>query len=102
MSRNDESVLRAIFYGNYIPYENVAPKDNIEYAAINGKICDEMKYLKGILSEDIYNRLEGLEALHSEAHGISLETAFMTGFRLGVMLMTEVYQSKERRSDLHG
>lgn len=94
-------ILRDLFYGRYIPYEHIAPKNNPTYIAINDKISEEKSRFKNMLSEDNCIRLEKLEVLYTESSGIEVEKAYMEGFRLGVMILAEIYTGNKHLPDIN-
>jgi hypothetical protein len=54
-----------------------------------------MELWKNRLSVDNYKELESLLELCRRAGGLETEAAFVQGFKLGALMMTEVWDEKE-------
>ena len=62
-----------------------------EKTAVNNKIQAEKQYFSTLLSPDDLTRLENLESLYCESHGISDMDTYIHAFKLGVTLMSAVF-----------
>jgi len=89
-----KSILKELFDGNVYPSELIVPKSS-QYHETNQKISDEQDYFKGKLSEDDRKRLEELGNLYCQSTDIDSFESFSYGFKLGVMLMVEVFTGKD-------
>lgn len=90
-----ESVLKQLFYGKLFPYEHIAPS-NPEFSAIHRQITGESAAWKEKLSAEDGKKLEHILELESLSGAMEVETAFLAGFRLGSMLMAEVFTGTGR------
>ncbi len=87
------SILKELFYGNIHPGEHILPTDS-NYQTTAKKILDEMAYWEKKLNKEDLDKLEDLYALCSNASAMTEEQSFIYGFRLGVLLMIEVFHNK--------
>jgi hypothetical protein len=87
------SVLKNLFYGDNIPSEHIIPA-NAEYQSNNKKILEEMDRWQHNLSKEEFKKLESLYDLWSASSAMVEERSFMYGFRLGCLLIIEVYGSE--------
>lgn len=88
-----KSVLSELFRGKIYPDEQIVPNDP-EYRNVNNKISDEMDCFEERLSREDFDKLEELYGLYSESSFIMEEHSFAYGFKLGTLLMTEVFMGK--------
>jgi len=89
-----KSILQGLYAGEVYPDELIMPKDP-EYWPMNKKIGEQRAYFKQKLSEEDYRKLEEFDSLHSQASSMDSEASFIYGFRLGAMLMIEIFAGKE-------
>ena len=85
-----KSILQALYDGEIFPDELIVPKDP-EYRPIHRKISAEKEYLKQKLTEEDYKRLEKIDNLLCQATSMSAYEAFSYGFKLGAILMIEIF-----------
>ncbi|MNI97505.1 hypothetical protein D3C73_1561670 [compost metagenome] len=62
-----------------------------EYRLLNRKISDLMEELKQRFSEDDFKVLEEILDLNGESNSMLTSEAFVQGFRMGVLVMIEVF-----------
>jgi len=89
-----KTILEALYNGCIYPAEQIVPTSQ-EYRWVNRKISGAMELWKNRLSVDNYEELEALVEWCRRAGGMEAETAFVHGFKLGAMIMTEVLGEKE-------
>ncbi|WP_055106711.1 DUF6809 family protein [Paenibacillus ihumii] len=87
------SILEALYCGDIRPEETIVPIDP-EYRALNRKISEAMKILEKKLSATEFSQLEELLDLRSKSGSIHSTAAFIHGFQLGALMMTELYTAR--------
>lgn len=90
-----KSILQGLYDGEIFPDELIVPKGN-PYRSVNNTIGTEKEYIKSKLSEEAYKRFEELDDLYRQSSSIEAEASFIYGFRLGAMLMIEVFAGEEK------
>jgi len=90
-----QSIIDALFNGKVMPYEQIGVTGDDEYEAINRNIREEKEYFKSKLTEQDRQRLEAFESLFSQSSSIQNVETFRYGFRLGVMIMVEIFTGKD-------
>lgn len=88
-----KTILQALYDGEIYPDEIIVSKDP-EYHHVNQKIGDEKAYLKQKLLGEDYQHLEGLDNLYNQSNSMDSKASFLYGFRLGAMLIIEVFMGK--------
>jgi hypothetical protein len=88
-----KSLLSALFNGNLYPNERFIHTP--EYKQINKSILQEMKFWETTLSGDDFKKLENLQGLFCKSGSIENEQHFSIGFKLGVLIMVEVFCKQE-------
>jgi hypothetical protein len=89
-----KSILQAIYNGTINPSELILSEDP-EYRSANQKIGEIKTYLKEKLSEEDCKRLSELDDLFNQVISMDSETSFCYGFKLGTLLMIEVFSKEE-------
>jgi len=89
-----KSTLKSLFNDGIYPFEEIVPKDP-EYRAVNRKISEEKQYFIQKMSSEDAQQFEKLENLYSESTSIYACECFTYGFRLGALLMGEVFTGEE-------
>ena len=89
-----KSILQGLYAGEVYPDELIMPKDP-EYQPVNMKISEQKAYFKQKLSEEDYRKLEEFDNLCGRSSSMDSEASFIYGFRLGAMLMIELFTGKE-------
>lgn len=84
------SFLESLYYGQLNPVEKVASNDP-QYGQFSRQISESMDSWKKRLSEDEFRELEDLLDLYRQVHGMEMAASFTDGFRLGAMMIIEVY-----------
>lgn len=90
-----KNILTEFYYGNLHPEEVIRPKDP-EYRNINQKISDAMEYFKKNLSENDLELLEEMIDLSGQSKAIQATDTFVQGFRMGVLMMVEVFYEEQK------
>ncbi|WP_018751155.1 DUF6809 family protein [Paenibacillus sanguinis] len=85
-----KSILERIYYGNLNPEERVVPTDP-EYRLLNRKVSDLMEEVKQRFSEDDFATLEKILDMNGESSSMVTSEAFVQGFRMGALVMVEVF-----------
>ena len=70
---------------------HITPEEN----DIHKKIQTERRYFSEVLSESDKQRLNELEALHGQLHSFEDMYTFKCAFRMGVMMMCDVFMGEE-------
>jgi hypothetical protein len=86
-------ILNDLYHGRYNAWEH-RPSRTDETRAINQKIEDEKRYFSQKMSLDDFQRLQALENLYTEANNFEQVNAFTYGFKLGTMLMCDVFMDE--------
>lgn len=94
-----KSIIDALFEGKIVPFELIGVTGNEEHEAVNRNISEEKEYFKSKLTKEDCLRLEALENLYSQSSSIQDVETFRYGFRLGVLLMAEVFTGKDVFTD---
>lgn len=90
------TILDELFDGNIQPFENIKVEDT-GYKQTSKKIDDEKEsWLYKLLSNDDTERYEKLESMYQQTSVMEEREAFKQGFRLGVLLVTEAFYTKDR------
>ena len=90
MSKN-RTILQQLFQGGLFPAETMR---NPEWKKIISAISTEREYLSGQLYESNRARLQKIEDLYQEYNNIYGEECFACGFRLGALLLIEVFNTQ--------
>ena len=85
-----QSTLEELFYGNISPNEVRFVKDSLY-----GKCFDKVSILSGMicsqLDEEYINKMNELETLYTRILSETEREYFISGFKLGAKIVTEVY-----------
>ena len=88
-----QSTLEELFYGNISPNEVRFVKDSLY-----GKCFDKVSILSGMicsqLDEEYINKMNELETLYTRILSETEREYFISGFKLGAKIMTEVYNGR--------
>lgn len=87
------SILEQLYFGDIRPDEVIVPK-NPEYRALNKKISISKEYFKNILSENDFKLFEETFDLSGESCSMHSTEAFIYGFKMGALMMSEVLGGK--------
>lgn len=90
-----KSILEELYRGNLNPQERMVPTVP-EYRLLNRKISDLMEELKQKFSEDDFKAFEEILDLNGESNSMLTSTAFAQGFKMGALVMMEVFCSEEK------
>ena len=85
-----KTILKELYNGCIYPAEQIVPTSQ-EYRWVNRKISGAMELWKSRLSVDNYADLETLLEWCRRAGGMETEAAFVYGFKLGAMMVMEVW-----------
>ncbi|MFL0557351.1 DUF6809 family protein, partial [Paenibacillus barengoltzii] len=88
--RGMKSIVEEIFYGNLRPEERIVPRDP-DYRPLNKKNFDLMQEAKESFSEKDFATLEQILDLNGESNSMVIREAFVQGFRMGTLVMIEVF-----------
>ena len=89
-----KSIMQAIYNGTINPSEFILSEDP-EYRSANQKIGEIKTYLKDRLSEEDSKRFTELDDLFNQVISMDSESSFCYGFKLGTLLIIEVFTEKE-------
>lgn len=90
-----KSIIDALFDGKILPYEQIGVSGDEEYDALNQNISEKREYFKSRLTEEDCKRLEALDLLYEQSASVQDVETFRYGFRLGVLIMAEVFTGKD-------
>lgn len=85
-----KSILEELYRGNLNPEERMVPNDP-EYRPLSRKISEFMVEAKHRFSEDDFKVLEEILDLNGESSSMVTSEAFVQGFRMGALVMVEVF-----------
>lgn len=85
------SILQRLYDGKVYPCEEIIPQDHSEYRALSGKVGDDYEYLMKELSPEQVRRFEEMDKGRTKLSNMQAYANFEYGFRLGAMLMSEVF-----------
>ena len=88
-----KSLLTELFNGNIYPNERFVHTS--KYKQVNNSISREMDFWEKTLSGDNYKKLEDLQGLLCQSSSMENEQYFSLGFKLGTLIMVEVFSAKE-------
>lgn len=88
-----KSLLEAFFHGNI--YSNEKFTQTSEYRQLNNSISKIIEFLEHTLSGDNFKKLEDLQGLLCQSSSIENEQYFSLGFKLGTLIMVEVFSAEE-------
>lgn len=88
-----KTILEELFNGKIFPDELIVSK-NPKYYPLNEEIAGTLEAWKSRLSEDNYQELQRLVDLQIQSDSLHAEASFMYGFKLGAMIMIEVFNGK--------
>ncbi|OKP85842.1 hypothetical protein A3842_07190 [Paenibacillus sp. P3E] len=84
-------ILEDFYYGRLRPNELVKPSDP-EFQKINQKITESLQMLKEQFSEEDFEQVEKLIDLQSDSNSLQSALSFIQGYRMGALMMIEVYK----------
>ncbi|NWL88667.1 hypothetical protein DMN77_13930 [Paenibacillus sp. 79R4] len=88
-----KSVIEELYYGNLHPEERIVPTDP-EYRPLNRKISKLIEEARERLSENDFALLEQILDLTNDSNSMVTSTSFVEGFRMGALVMVEVFGSR--------
>lgn len=89
-----KSILEEIYYGRLNPEERSVPTDPA-YRPLNRKISEHMEEIKQKFSESDFEIIEKILDLNDESNSMLTSAAFVEGFRMGVLVMVEVFGGED-------
>jgi hypothetical protein len=91
-------ILQALYVG-HVPGWECHASMTPEGKAVNQKIHDEKKYFSGVLSKEDCKRLHELDDMYRRSNSFENMNSFIYAFRLGVMLMCDVFMGEVQKKD---
>ncbi|WP_410771965.1 DUF6809 family protein [Fontibacillus sp. BL9] len=85
-----KNIIEELYYGNLRPEERIVPTDP-EYREINRKNSELLEEVKRKFSESDFEILEQILDLNGESNSMVTSEAFVQGFRMGALVMVEVF-----------
>lgn len=89
-----DSIIKALFRGEIMPEERIVP-DEPAYWPAEHAIWDEKKYFEERLTQEDKARFKKLDDLYCQSTTLYGAQSFQYGFKLGIMLMVDVFTGKE-------
>jgi hypothetical protein len=89
-----KSILSDLYEGKLHPDETIMPTDP-EYRQNNRAISKSLEVCKIKFSESDFKLLEEVLNLYGTSHAMLNSATFIEGFRVGVLMMIEVFIKKE-------
>ena len=83
-------ILEKLYNGQIYPFEEIVPQDK-EYRTTNRKISEIREYFYENLSPEDREKFEEMNKLSRESAHMEFYANFAYGFRLGVLLMCDVF-----------
>ena len=90
-----KSVLEALAYGEISPLASTAKWDS-NYCRVIESIVEYEDKLSYMLDGEARELLKKFSAAYSEANGTANVDSFICGYRLGALMMIEVFAGKEK------
>ncbi|MNP06568.1 hypothetical protein D3C76_985570 [compost metagenome] len=87
-------IIEEFYYGSLNLEERMVPTDP-EYRPLNRRISELMEEAKSKFSEHDFGLLERILDLNGESSSMVTSEAFVQGFRLGALVMVEVFCGKD-------
>lgn len=84
-----KSIIAELYNGELFPNEHIYPEIP-QYHAVIEQISNEMDFWEQKLSRTDYERLEKLVDLKCDESEMTCLESYTCGFKLGMLLMTEV------------
>ena len=84
------SILEELYNGRVYPFEDIVPQDKT-YRTANRKVCEIREYFSVSLSPEDKEKFEEMNQLLHESTCIEAYENFTYGFRLGVLMMCDVF-----------
>lgn len=91
-----KSFMHDFYFGHFIPWERGRSQDP-DYTPINRKISDIKVYFRDKLSPEDNEKIEEMGNLRAQSSTIEDVDAFSYGMCMGMLLMMEVFDFKEKR-----
>lgn len=89
------SILEELYRGNIYPDEAILPK-GMEYKRLSEIISQRMSAWKEKLSQEDFKELEELLDFRNDLNALQSRESFVHGFKLGSLIMVEVYTDIEQ------
>lgn len=89
------SILEHLYDGKVYPCEEILPQNYAEYRAISGQVGNDYEYLLKELSPEQLKRFEEMDKGRTKLSTIQAYANFEYGFKLGAMLMNEVFSNHQ-------
>ena len=89
-----ESILHDLYFGRISPWEREQVHTE-KYRVITKKWNDIVAHFKNLLSSEEFARFEEMQSLWAEAEMIDDAALFEYGFRLGALMMIDIFGFKE-------
>ncbi|MEJ9220360.1 hypothetical protein P4H46_19520 [Paenibacillus glucanolyticus] len=86
------SFLESLYYGQLNPVEKAVSNDP-QYRNLSRQISESMNAWKKRLTDDEFQELEDMLDLYRQVQGLEMAASFADGFRLGAMMIVEVYSN---------
>lgn len=85
-----KSILADLYGGKLHPDEKIVPNEP-EYNQLNREISDKLELCKERMSESDFMLLDDILNLYGQSHATHARASFIYGFRMGALLITEVF-----------
>ncbi|MNW50401.1 hypothetical protein D3C74_278540 [compost metagenome] len=85
-----KKIIEEIYYGNLNPEEHIVPT-NPDYRPLNRKISELKNEAKKRLTKSDFEIVEQIFDLIGESNSMHTSTTFVQGFRLGALVMIDVF-----------
>lgn len=85
-----KNIIEELYYGNLHPEERIVPTDP-EYRPLNRKVSKLIEEAKERLLENDFATLEQILDLTSDSSSMVTSASFVEGFRMGALVMVEVF-----------
>ena len=87
-----KKILKPLFDGEYVPMEHIRPQDKL-YSTKSRLETKVEASLREKLPEQFKEDFEKVILAKEELAMLEVDAAYLEGFRLGVRMMTEVFQN---------
>ena len=89
------SILQQLYDGRVYPCENIIPQNYSQYRAISGEVGDAYEHFLKTLPPEQVKQFEEMDRKRTKLSNMQAYANFEHGFKLGAMLMSEVFSDNQ-------
>lgn len=92
-------ILEQLYDGKVYPCEEIIPQNKSEYRAVSGQVGDDYEYFLKALPPEQVKRFKEMDKGRTKLSNMQAYANFEYGFKLGAMLMSEVFSDHEEEKE---